>query len=670
MKKLIIALFLLMFSVSAFSQNDAMMQAFYWDVPVDGVNKNGTWWDHLKIKADDLKKSGFTALWVPSPSKGNWGIWDMGYGVYDHYDLGNYFQKGSIETRFGSRRELEEMMAAMHDVTNGKTRIDIYADIILNHIYGSDENSEPNPAVKEYVFDEAFRHNQQYVPYPTNEITWILPNAKPGRYHIKIKGYHLDYSAETGTRGYDFQVDYTGSGFNNQHIWEMEPNDGMGKFNVFPASGMAVRGFAHHKNDVDEYQVKLDADANIIMKLTARQVSGDNWNQADQTRGFYPFEIWYNGHNIAPLKLQAHTNTKLTYPLHTGIGEKNLSWNYSHFHPVDKNDWLGDWGVDDEIITNTKGYGNDLNTFSETVQQRMNDWGKWLVDEIGFDGFRLDFVRGFQESYAASWVNNLPKNNGNQRFVVGEYWGAGSRIHNWVNSLAELGANVNGFDFPLKSVLTDLCNGNSGFDMRSLNHAGLVRNHSGHQLPGTYVVTFLENHDTGKEHDKWITKDWHLGYAYLLTHEGRPCVFYPHFYGVTLEDYHYQNQKVEIPFSLQDEIRKLIFVRKTYLDGTLSVLSQTGNPFPEAETSDVYVARRQGNGTRNGAIIVINNGNTSKGIWVDATPVGWFSFSNRLLVNAFDNNQTTRVAADGRVWVEAPARGYVVYVLEDEFLEY
>ena len=31
--------------------DDVMMQAFYWDVPVDDQAKNGTWWDHLSSLA-------------------------------------------------------------------------------------------------------------------------------------------------------------------------------------------------------------------------------------------------------------------------------------------------------------------------------------------------------------------------------------------------------------------------------------------------------------------------------------------------------------------------------------------------------------------------------------------------------------------------------------------
>ena len=33
--------------------DDVMMQAFYWDVPVDDQAKNGTWWNHLSEIASE-----------------------------------------------------------------------------------------------------------------------------------------------------------------------------------------------------------------------------------------------------------------------------------------------------------------------------------------------------------------------------------------------------------------------------------------------------------------------------------------------------------------------------------------------------------------------------------------------------------------------------------------
>jgi alpha-amylase len=664
---IIVIVLLLMFSYKTAAQNDVMMQAFYWNVPVDKDAKNGTWWDILNGQADELKSAGITGIWIPCPSKGNWGIEDMGYGVYDHYDLGNYNQKGTVETRFGSRTELENMLAKMHQ----SPKMDVYADIILNHVYGSDENLEANPAVKAYVFGEA--HNGANVAYPTNEIKWVIPNASPGDYFIQIKGYNLDWNAAPGERGYDVNINWTGASSTENGDWESEPNNGNGDFNTFPGSGYSVRAHADYSGDIDEYKITVSTTHDIVVRLYAKRENTDPWEWvwADNTNGYYPLAIWYNNANLATTTLEAQTTTALNYVTHTGAGEPNYNWNYSHFHPADANDWLGGPGSD-EVIPNTKMFGNDFNTYDAVVQDRLNDWGYWLANNIGFDGFRLDFVRGFQEAFAAAWINNLPLLNGNQRFIVGEYWGADYRIKDWVNTLSAQGAQANGFDFPLKSTLKDMCNGNqSSFNMAWLNHAGMVRNNSGNGLPGTSVVTFADNHDTGKEHDKWITKDFKMAYAYMLTHEGRPCIFYPHYYGITQYDNSDASHSVTAPASLKEDINKLIFARKTYLGGTLTVLSEVGNPYPSEDTYNVYVARRQGNGIKGGAIIVLNNNDTeTKGLWIDTSPAGYGDLTGQVLVNAFDPTQTTTVYSDGRAWFSAPARGYTIWVKQSDYVAY
>lgn len=653
------------------AQNDVMMQAFYWNVPVNDAAKNGFWWDTLRVKLPQLKSAGITALWVPNPCKGNWGIYDMGYGLYDLYDLGAYNQKGSVETRFGSKAELISLINACHQ----SPRIDIYADAVLNHMYGEwGLNEESNPAVKAYVFGEA--HNGANVAYQTSDIKWVIPNATAGDYYIQIKGYNLNWSAGVGERGYNVNINWTGAAETDPGTWESEPNNGSGQFNVYPGSGITVRAHADYQGDIDEYKITLTSTATIVIKLTAmREVYSPSWQWvwADQTNGYYPVAVWYNGSNLAGTKLEARTPTKSTYVTHTGTGEANFQWGYADFHPVDANDWLGNGGFEDEVIPNTRWFGNDFNTYSTTVQSRLNAWGVWMINTIGFDGFRLDFVRGYQVDFIANWIKNLPKNGTNQRYIVGEYWtGYKYRLKNWINDNASRGATVSVFDFPLKFTLNDLCNGNgSSFDMRWLNHAGMVRDNSGNSVSGTNVSTFLENHDTGKEHDKWITKDWKLGYAYILTHEGRPCLFYPHFYGIRQYDNNNSSLYVQAPASLQTDLKKLIFARKTYLGGSLVVLTEVGNPYPAGDAYNVYVARRAGNGTKSGAIIVLNNHDTqTKGIWISTSPTGWTNWAGRTLVNAFNPSETVTVYSDGRAYVQAPPRGYAIYVLQSEYVQY
>lgn len=80
-----------------------MMQGFYWNTPL-----GGNWWDTIKNKAADLANMkdgyGINRIWLPAAYKANSGARSMGYDPYDYYDLGNYHQKGTTETRFGSKK--------------------------------------------------------------------------------------------------------------------------------------------------------------------------------------------------------------------------------------------------------------------------------------------------------------------------------------------------------------------------------------------------------------------------------------------------------------------------------------------------------------------------------------------------------------------------------------
>ncbi|HMI85532.1 MAG TPA: alpha-amylase family glycosyl hydrolase, partial [Polyangiaceae bacterium] len=108
-----------------------MLQAFYWEPPAGTTS----WWKMLEGKVCDLRKSGITAIWIPPPTKGASSA-DMGYGVFDRYDLGEYNQKGTMATRWGTRAELESMVAAMH-----AAGIRVYADVVMNHMMGGASES-------------------------------------------------------------------------------------------------------------------------------------------------------------------------------------------------------------------------------------------------------------------------------------------------------------------------------------------------------------------------------------------------------------------------------------------------------------------------------------------------------------------------------------------------
>jgi alpha-amylase len=66
--------------------------------PLDGDPKIPFWWDHLATQANDLRRAGFSAIWLPPPQKGASGSFSSGYDVFDDYDLGDKDQKGGTLT--------------------------------------------------------------------------------------------------------------------------------------------------------------------------------------------------------------------------------------------------------------------------------------------------------------------------------------------------------------------------------------------------------------------------------------------------------------------------------------------------------------------------------------------------------------------------------------------
>lgn len=91
-------------------KNGTMMQYFEWYLPSDG-----SLWNQLSEKAPALAEAGITAVWLPPAYKDAYGTNGVGYAVYDLYDLGEFDQKGSVATKYGTKAEY---LAAIHTCRN------------------------------------------------------------------------------------------------------------------------------------------------------------------------------------------------------------------------------------------------------------------------------------------------------------------------------------------------------------------------------------------------------------------------------------------------------------------------------------------------------------------------------------------------------------------------
>ncbi len=107
--------------------NGTIMQYYQWYLP-----NNGSLWDKLSGDAENLADTGFTAVWLP-PAYKNMNQNSVGYEPYDLYDLGEFNQKNTTRTKYGTLSQYTNAITACHN--NG---IDVYADVVLNHKSGAD----------------------------------------------------------------------------------------------------------------------------------------------------------------------------------------------------------------------------------------------------------------------------------------------------------------------------------------------------------------------------------------------------------------------------------------------------------------------------------------------------------------------------------------------------
>ena len=110
------------------NNNRTMMQCFEWYLPDNGLH-----WKRIAAQASALKEAGINMVWLPPAYKGAAGKSSVGYDVYDMYDLGEFDQKGTVSTKYGTKEDYLLAVRALQD--NG---IAVLCDVVLNHRMGAD----------------------------------------------------------------------------------------------------------------------------------------------------------------------------------------------------------------------------------------------------------------------------------------------------------------------------------------------------------------------------------------------------------------------------------------------------------------------------------------------------------------------------------------------------
>ncbi|MBQ9170809.1 MAG: chitobiase/beta-hexosaminidase C-terminal domain-containing protein [Bacteroidaceae bacterium] len=166
----------------------------------------------------------------------------------------------------------------------------------------------------------------------------------------------------------------------------------------------------------------------------------------------------------------------------------------------------------------------DLDHKNPNVQNCIKAYLKFLLEDIGYVGFRYDMVKGFWASFIADY-NMYAK----PKFSVGEYFDGTSNIRTWVNNTKGYVSDTPtsaAFDFGFRYRVRD------AIDSHNWRNLGWDEKPLAELYEKQYAVTFVENHDTehriSGEVQTPIWRDTLAANAYLLAMPGTPCVFYRH----------------------------------------------------------------------------------------------------------------------------------------------
>lgn len=337
---------------------------------------------------------------------------------------------------------------------------------------------------------------------------------------------------------------------------------------------------------------------------------------------------------------ESNPNTGGTsYTDFTGVASGECTWQYNEFHPstyevADPGTFPGFIDVC-HVTANLPGSAN----------YDLIEWGNWLMDpaNAGFDGWRFDYPKGIH----ASFIEDFRQGTGSG-FDVLEYWdGNISLIENYVDNSGTTAA----FDFPAFYTMVDVFNYNQ---------------HMGRLIDSTRVfaakdpvnaVTFVANHDTDKDAGVENIGDKMLAYAYILTYEGYPCIFWKDYHTYGLDDLGGQDG---------NGIDPLVWARGALAGGQPNIQILKSN-----SSDHLIYGTSNGSIDAPGYIVVLNNHDTatrSATVTTENTFLhgkelqchAWYSYVGGQ--NIQPSNTTCGVG--GSVTVQAPPRGYAVYSVD------
>jgi len=300
-----------------------------------------------------------------------------------------------------------------------------------------------------------------------------------------------------------------------------------------------------------------------------------------------------------------------------------------------------------------ESYSVDVDHLVPNMRLGLKNWGNWLSETIGFQGWRLDFTEGVEPWYVWEWLHYRGPRSG---FAFMESWelSNGREMQEWLDLTGRKAAI---YDSHLRELLKHMCEDGDTFDMRDLIAPSLLG------LEPAYTVVYLDNQDSfrtyetnalGQATKPGIMANKPMGYSYAFHSQGLPMVFWSEYFA---HAYLTTNAQPVPNSNIQGEINRMIRIRQVAVGGSLTVLHAD---------ADMYAQERGGGNGKYKSMLVINDASSTR---TNTIQTSWYSTQlfDLVATNGAPNTVTTEPAGD--VIITMPAESCRIYSITNALYE-
>ncbi|RYJ12600.1 alpha-amylase [Rahnella variigena] len=285
-----------------------------------------------------------------------------------------------------------------------------------------------------------------------------------------------------------------------------------------------------------------------------------------------------NREEISDDIIEADAWTRFIFAARNGQYSKFI-WDFHCFSGVDHienpdengifkiiNDYTGGgWNdqVDDEFGNYDYLMGANVDFRNNAVSEELKYWARWLLEQTGCTGFRLDAVKHIPAWFYKDWIDHVQNEAEEPIYIVAEYWS--HDVPTLQNYIEQVEGKTMLFDAPLQLNFHHASKQGADYNLSQIFDNTLVAADPAH------AVTLVANHDTQPLQSlEAPIEPWFKPLAYaliLLREQGVPIVFYPDLCGANYEDEGDDGNSYTIDMPVIPGLETLIKARQTHAWG-------------------------------------------------------------------------------------------------------